>query len=229
MVLLYSRLNSLISVFTFRFSSTTGHATSQCDPYLLPLDKTLLSSPSTPQLCIGTRSKYGILCLQLKLVPIVKDVLAEHDDLYENARYYQLRVLCSDLCFSEQLYIQSAASSAMQLDSPDISTRSGGPKTPARVVDDFIVPDGVVDDADSYLNPPLVVDKVQPQLMRPSEDLRTIDMGWLVNAISDYSLISSVPKHKKFREPVHFVDYLLHIQAAVEARSSTCMCGIDTM
>ena len=62
-----------------------------------------------------------------------------------NIVFYQLSVFTNDLALSECLCVEVQNESEVELCPPNTFSRSGIAKTPARVLNDFIVPDGYVD------------------------------------------------------------------------------------
>lgn len=141
-------------------------------------------------------------------VPAMTSRLRKHDEAPKEQRNFSLlRLLHHDKSISEHLYLESAQK-MQPLTSPDTQILIGLQKTPARVHDDFIIPDGVIDDnnAADFIDPesPTRSNSVdatkQPKLtfsdiMGPIDqnDPRTIEMGWLIKLMNEQRR-SSNPK-----------------------------------
>ena len=181
MVILYSRLKGLASVFAFRHSKLAGPASSAFDPCLLPLPY-LGSLPQDPQKSREEKpSQHPPVCLYANAI-IPKGQGWEHQEIFNHAKFYLLRVLNHDLSLSEHLYVASKLPS-LSLEPPDVPKHSRKAKTPAEVNDDFIVPDGAVDDSASEIDPE--TDQQDAMLVDSATAIhqalvRTLDMCWLV-------------------------------------------------
>ena len=230
MVVLYSRLNNLASIFTFHYSTATGKAISKCDPYLLPLrSSNVLFQGFGPSPAV-TQPIEGLLGLRMICIPFGKTVpLSELQEIYDkDAQLYQLSILHRDLVLSERLYVGWKGTIALRLDAPDTYTRRGIFKTPAEVQDDFMVPDGVADEQLGEFTLTLVNDSQQEHMQTGTESLAedrwTMEMKWLVEAISGH-----LPAENGHLKALPFDNYLKYVYTAIEDKLKFSRPGIDTI
>ena len=160
----------------------------------------------------------------------------KHQDvLKERSQFFLLRMLCHDKSMSEYLYIGSAPKTRF-LEPPDIQMLVGLKKTPARINDDFIVSDGVVDESEdseraesrashhplSGIESPerrkmVISGKNAPvDLIEP----RTMEMDWLVGVTN---------KKERSSRSQSFENYLESIQDAISAKLSSTTSGAETL
>ena len=191
-VLLYSRLSGLVTVFTFQYAmSLSKQALSALDPYPLELsmeEKRVLRSDRDAH---DPHTDTRISAVELKAVPY------DNPDEYmpsgqgqslvtERVSYYQLSILMHDLTLSERLYAEVDEELSFSIDPPDTRTRRKFSKTPAKVLDDFIVPD-LFDDqeyesSEESLESPSAqydLEHGKARSTKPDEDPWTISLGWL--------------------------------------------------
>ena len=185
-ILLYSHLSGLVTVFAFQYAmSLSKQALSALDPYPLELsteEKSVLRSDrDAHDLHTDTR----ISAVVLKAVP------HDNPDEYmpsgqgqslvtERVNYYQLSILTHDLTLSERLYAEVDEESSFSIDPPDTRTRREFSKTPAKVLDDFIVPE--YQSSEESLESPSAqhdLEHGKARSTKPDEDPWTIPLGWL--------------------------------------------------
>lgn len=189
LVLLFSRLTGLINVFTFQWARSSILAPCASDPYLLPLPKYELDvvalkadrqgSHRSPKISAIT---FGALKYETPQGSTLSGL--GHICFEKNVAFYQLSLLTNDLALSESLYAQVPKEFEAELCVPNTISRLETAKTPARILCDFIVPNGYVDqdyedsahhrtaeeksDAESRVSPAML-----------EEDPRTISFEWL--------------------------------------------------
>lgn len=175
-ILLYSRLNGMIVVFTIQSpQSSTSQAISTSDPLLLSFS--------------NMRPALGINDLAFRAVPYgfnhTKHPSGSGQLYFESGvKFYKLVIFFYDMSLSESLYAEAIEGSDIKIDSPSSRTRKTKLMTPARVSDDFIIADGFEDD-DSAEAPSEVNDErlLEPETSSRSrlsdQKARSINFEWL--------------------------------------------------
>ena len=225
-VLLYSRLSGLTIVFTFQYIiSSTDHAISASDPFLLPI-MTWEIEDSGPLAAHGALNSRKPSITNLAIRPVSFDIKPKTttSDLGRlcsegEVRFYHISALTHDLSLVECLYTETATGSELTIDRPStFSRRHFAAKTPKRVPDDFIVPDG---HENSDLEGSLEEADFEWPGKREQEPLSrsavsnkeawTIDFGWLDNGLRRTLSESSA------KETESFNDVLQHIRITIKA------------
>ena len=198
MVVLYSRLTSLCTVFTFQTStSPPGLPLSISDPFILPLSHELSAASTLIQSSHISAQMPSILNLQLKVVEYdIQDgsMTPGLGNQYNEGgvKFYQLLTLLNDLSLHECLYVGQPIGDSTQIQPPEVQKRRKFHDSPARVrEDDFIVPNRVSLQSleGSSLQPTRPnwnEDKSQNKLAS-KEDPWTLDFEWLEREIGEHS------------------------------------------
>lgn len=126
---------------TYKFRCSTlfpAHAISTSDPSLLTI----------PEAEVGTRTRKRVSALALSIVPYGfynTGPPSGLGQLYVGGKvtFYQLKILFNDLSVSECLYSESEATPDLEIHSPDTRIRKERVKTTEKVIDEFIVQDGI--------------------------------------------------------------------------------------
>lgn len=108
----------------------------------------------------------------------------------EDVAFYQLSLLTNDLALSECLYADVRNDLKIELCPPDTVSRLEIAKTPAKVLDDFVVPNGFVDRDHGDSPYDRAVEEIsdaesQESLAVLNNDPYTISFEWLEKAIHD--------------------------------------------
>ncbi|KZF25521.1 hypothetical protein L228DRAFT_280758 [Xylona heveae TC161] len=159
-ILIYSRLNDLISVFQFAMpSDPPSLPTSIADPYILKLPPTLLST--------ATQDDRSHACNILTLTLRPLDYVLAHGALpagpgntyqEQGIRFFQLTVLCNDLSVHEALYYrrhdegkgEDDHARSVLVEEPTIRSKVDKTlKSSNRIDDDFIVADDEIELAET--------------------------------------------------------------------------------
>ncbi|KAL9613999.1 MAG: hypothetical protein Q9167_001479 [Letrouitia subvulpina] len=135
LALLYSQLTGLHTVFTFELeNSSLEFPTSVCDPYILLAGLHSTQSIVNVSTLILQRAAYNVF---------ETSKLFEHGQAY-NDNFYQAFYLCKDLSLHEQFYVQFPPELDDQVSFPKAQSRSRSPKSACKIQDDFIVPNGTL-------------------------------------------------------------------------------------
>lgn len=152
----------------------------------------------------------------------------------ERSPFFLLRILSHNKSLSEHLYVESPLEMQSRVP-PDTQGFVGRKKTPARVNDDFIVADGVVEESevaeciDSEVNALLTSTETSKQRRMTSigfdtlidqSETQTLEMGWLVAAIDD--------KRHSWRSQ-SFEDCLGVVQIAIDTKLASTESGAETL
>lgn len=141
MVLLYSRLSALTSVYTFKISdSPPGLPVSMSDPFVLPLSHVIQDGPQlnnpTPAISRG-RSLSTLEFTKVKYAAVGKSKFREFG-------FFQLSMLYSDMSLSECLYFGRTTRNRASMPIPEIQTYPADGKAPMRPLEKgFIVPNKI--------------------------------------------------------------------------------------
>lgn len=179
MVLLYSRLSALTSVYTFRISdSPPGLPVSVSDPFVLPLSHVIQDGPqlnqSDPTISSGrffstlefTRVKYA--------AAVGKSKLGEFG-------FFQLSVLYNDLSLSECLYFGQTTRNSSSIPVPEIQNYPAHRKAPTKSMGKgFIVPNKIPLNRSIEPNPQGLSSQHEKNVTRdrgsnPKDDPRTLN------------------------------------------------------
>ena len=112
--------------------------------------------------------------------------------------FYQLNLLTNDLALSECLYAEVHNSFKAELCPPNTVRHSHIAKTPSKTFDEFIVPDGYIDQEYEASPDDCAADEVsetenRASLVVPNEDPHTISFEWLENEIHDTLINNAFP------------------------------------
>ena len=141
MVLLYSRLSALTSVYTFKISdSPSGLPVSVSDPFVLPLSHDIKDGPQL------NRSDPTIS--KRRFISTLRFTKAKYAAVGESKvgqfGFYQLSVLYNDLSLSECLYFGQTTGNSPSVPIPEIQNYPAHRKTPASSLEKgFIVPNKI--------------------------------------------------------------------------------------
>ena len=193
LVLLYSRLTGLTNAFNFQYAkSSSDLAPSTSEPYLLRLPN---DGPDALNLRANPRGSHRIRVSTIVLKALKYEspqgsILSGLGQTYfeNNVVFYQLSVFTNDLALSECLYVEVQDESKVELCPPNTFSRLSIAKTPARLLDDFIVPDGYVDRDDEDSSQMRTAEKESYAESRAdlevlNEDPCTISFEWLENEL----------------------------------------------
>ena len=198
LVLLYSRLTGLTSVFAFHCSrSQSNLAPYASDPYILTLPNDEPGTFTSRATSFGSHRSPRISAIILKAIRYESpqgSVLSGLGKIFhENGvAFYQLSLLTNDLALSECLYAEVHNNFKAELCPPNTIRHSHIAKTPAKSFDEFIVPDGYIDreyedSPDDRADEEVSEAENQASLVVPNEDPHTISFEWLDNEIHDTS------------------------------------------
>lgn len=196
LVLLYSRLTGLINAFTFQYArSSSNTAPSSSDPYLLPLPNEGSDVLALRAKSLGSHRSSRISAIVIKAMnyesPKGSILSGLGKSYFENGvSFYQLSLLTNDLAVSECLYAEVQNGFKAELWPPNTISRLEIAKTPAKVFDDFVVPNGYVDRDYEDLSDNRIAEEESRAESRASltvlnEDPCTISFEWLSNEIHD--------------------------------------------
>ena len=205
------------------------------DPCLLPIAEEATAQSQSRTTRRDRPFSERPLNLQMIPLPVINPRAPRYRKAPENHRsFLLLRILHHDKSVSEHLYLESALK-MRSMDPPDAQSFAGLTKSPAKVEEDFILPDGVIDDFDiaDSIDPdasdPFSRAEVpkQPKLTSTSipnfvdqSDTRTMEMGWLIKAINQERDSSSSQA---------FETCLESISAAIARKSDTIKSGAETL
>ena len=192
LVLLHSRSTGLTSVFSFHHKQSYPNlAPSASDPYLLPLPEyqpDLLAPGANPHALIKNFTvSTGILKAIKYESPQGSSIYGLGKTYVDNdVAFYQLSLLTQDFTLLECLYAEVPTDFDAEVRPPEIVSRVEVAKIPAKVISDFIVPNGYVDREyeDSVHNPTAEEEsdaESRASLAVLYEDPLTINFEWLEN------------------------------------------------
>lgn len=178
MVLLYSRLSALTSVYTFKISdSPPGLPVSESDPFLLPLSHVIQANPElnhpNPAISRG-RSLSTLEFTKVKYAAVGKSKFREFG-------FFQLSVLYSDMSLSECLYFGQTTRNRTSMPIPEIQTYPAQVKAPTRSLGKgFIVPNKIPLNRFNEPKPPGLYSQndkyaTRGEVSRANEDSRTLN------------------------------------------------------
>ena len=136
--LLYSCTRSLILVFTFEYASDTGHAASSTDPYILAVRPDEWSRRA-----LSWHPLSGVIVRRMAYGGFHQGLATDmaSDYIAGGFAFYQVMLLTSALEMYEALYVRRPEDSEIELCEPDVRSKIDAPKSPARLLDEFVVPD----------------------------------------------------------------------------------------
>ena len=232
LVLLYSRLTGLTTVFTFHYArSHSNLAPSASDPYLLPLPNDGLDTSTLGARPYVFHRSSRISAMVLKTLDFQSpqgSIASGLGEIYSETGvvFYQLSLLTNDLALSECLYAVVPNDFKEEVCAPKIISRPVIAKTPAKVFSDFIVPNGYVDW--EYEDSPYIATAEEDpgvqgraSLAVHQEDLYTISLEWLENEIHDASTGAS--------PTVGFDQGLDLIQNKIEVKLASAVATMETL
>lgn len=202
LVLLYSRLTGLTNVFTFQYSKSYSNlAPSASDPYILPLSNDGLDVLASRARSYGSHGSPRVSAIILKTIKYESprnSILSGLGQIYfqNDVTFYQLSVLTNDLALSECLYADVQNEFKAELCPPNTISRLEIAKTPARILDDFFVPNGYVDQDHEDSPHNLTTEEGSDAESRASlavlsEDPCTLSFEWLENEVHSISTDAS--------------------------------------
>ena len=151
LVLLYSRLTGLTTVYTFQKSpATIGLSQSTSDPYALNLSNVVDKSAHLATTARPVQQKSISTLMLQKLEYAIRPGYGSsgkgNQYMKGNVRFYQLSTLFNDLSIEQSLYASAPSGRITSIHPPDI-TLLAVPKLSAKTaIDRFIVPDGILDE-----------------------------------------------------------------------------------
>ena len=200
--------------------SSSGDLLSSSDPYLFPFASYAIENE---QLKLSCETPLRISSLVLKpvkseglrgLVPSGPTSVCIQGDV----EFYHLTVLFNNLTLSECLY--AMAGDDLHPNVPGILSRFEFPRTPARVKESFIVPNGKIDDGEDFIQE-LSYSQGQKEAHKSAEYLPTITFGWLEAKILWALDIQSASKS---------IDQAIErIHASTKEKYTSMTIGIQTM
>lgn len=197
MVLLYSRLSALISVYTFKISdSPPGLPVSVSDPFILPLSHDIQDSPelnrSDPTILKG-RFISTLGFTKAKYIAVGKSKLGQFG-------FFQLSVLYNDLSLSECLYFGQTSGNSPYLPIPEIQNYPAHRKVPTRSLEiGFIVPNEIPFERLNESSPQGLSfqhdkDAARGKCLHPEEDPRMLNFEIIERKI--HELLSDSTTHE---------------------------------
>lgn len=197
MVLLYSRLSALTSVYTFKISdSPPGLPVSVSDPFVLPLSHDIQHGPQLNQ-SDPTISK-GRFISTLGFTKV--KYAAAGKSKFGKFGFYQLSVLYNDLSLSECLYFGQTTRNGLYLPIPEIQIYPAHRKAPSSSLEKrLIVPNKIPFDRSnepSFQGLSFQYEKDTGEGSHLEEDPRTLNFEIIERKI--HELLSNSPTHENF-------------------------------
>jgi hypothetical protein len=202
MVVLYSRLTSLSTIFTFgMLQSPLNIPLSISDPYLLPLvNREYDSNLHSHQRSSAETTSVSSLELRVTKYEVQKGFNPSGlGALYRErgVRFYQLSIFYTDLSLQQCVYVGQAATDPSHVQLPTAQNREDILKTPMLISEGgFVVPNRV--SAEEWIDPnlePEAVTQLQKKSGRDKSDLDedpwTLNFEWLEREIQSLSRRSS--------------------------------------
>ena len=241
MVVLYSRLTSIPTVFTFQMSDRPLNLpVSVSDPFLLLLGDENEDTCALIGSDRASTAKESISTLELKSVRY--DVLNEsmHSRIgnqYREAgvKFYQLSVLYNNLGLRECLYVGQSTTNSMQIECPRVYKPANIRKNPAKTLqDDFVAPNqSAPEDWDKSSVHTASIrhnhDNVEDEPLLAEEDPWTISFEWLERKIDSLSPGSTAAQTSNNQPRVPLNKFLELIRASVLDNSNERIPGIETL
>ena len=232
LVLLYSRLTGLTTVFTFQYArSHSNLAPSASDPYLLPLPNDGLDTSTlgaSPHVLHRTSRISAMVLKALDFQSPQGSIASGLGQIYSESGvvFYQLSLLTNDLALLECLYVVVPSDFKAEVCPPKTISRSVIAKTPAKVFSDFIVPNGYVDwEYEDLSSIPTAEEKPEVEsrasLTVHQEDPYTISFEWLESEIQN-AIIGASPT-------TGFCQGLELIQNKIEVKLASAVPTMETL
>lgn len=225
LVLLYSRLTGLTTVYTFQISPlTVSIPQSVSDPYVLSLNSAVNISV---ELFGATQTTQGKSVNTLVLRNLQYDIRSGtissgpgHQYLKGNVRFYELITLFNNLSMDQSLYASVPTGRSMPIRPPDFTIDSQ-PRRPAYVAkDNFIAPNGVLDldEPNSYSNLNVVRNRenvIEEESASEEEDQWTVNFEWLERDMQNFLPGSSALRRTTSPVVKSFGDVLETIRSVI--------------
>lgn len=241
MVILYSRLTAISTVFSFQLSIVPpGLPLSVSDPFLLPL----IHEGQHRYVSILSRcspdKQASVTTLELNRVKY--DVLDESPpaglgNQYREGgiRFYQLIILYNDQSLSECLYASQSTSDFTQIQLPRTRKLAETLKIPTKVIKQgFIVPNRLpLGEFEDFIRPPVSQEqkkwKTAIETLHSEEDPWTLNFEWLERKISELSPRSSADQVSQYNSRTSFDECLDLIRSAIVEKVAESTSGIETL
>ena len=224
LVLLYSRLTDLTTVYTFQISPlTVSIPQSVSDPYILGLNNAVNTSI---ELSGATRSNQGKSVKTLVLRNLEYDIRSGtipsgpgYQYVKGNVGFYELSTLFNDLSMEQSLYASAPTGRSILICPPDFTIDSQ-PRRPAYVAkDSFITPDGIldIDEPNSYseLNVVRNREHMMGEENVSEEDQWTVNFEWLERHMQSFPPSSCALRRTTSPVVKSFDDVLEAVQSIV--------------
>ena len=241
MVILYSRLTALSTVFSFQVSiAPPGLPLSVSDPILLPLSRESQDEYIPIRSLSSSTKEPSVTTLELNVVKY--DTLDDSSpaglwNQYRESgvRFYQLSILYNDLSLRECLYASQLTSDFTQLQLPTTRNLAETRKTPTKVIEHgFIVPNLLSsNDYEDSVLPPVSQEhkkgKTTAQILHSVEDPWTLNFEWLERKICELSPGSSAAQVPKPKPGTPFEGWMELIRSAIVEKVTDTASGIETL
>ena len=226
-MILHSHLTDLITVFNFKFIPSHERAVSASDPYILRTAHLQDSGEGIK------RQAYNLRLRLLKYGSIQGHPSSGLAQRYmdNGVKFFHLSILHNDLSVSESLYVRLPPTTNIEMRVPNVKTRSEAPKTPLRVLDDFIVPDGVAyEDCLITKNADRPSDRsIERVSVSDAADLRTLPLEWLMDYISAMETRWKTGQEQPEPISVSFVKALEIIEVSIKEKRLSEKPGIESL
>ncbi len=239
LVVLYSRLTSLSTIFTFSMSQNPlGTPLSISDPYLLPLADSASKSESNDPQQLSEESP-SLSSLELRCVEYQSPRRSNPSGLgalyrEKSIRFYHLSAIYSDLSLRQCLYVGQKATDPTDVQLPAVQNRESIFKTPMFISKDgFIVPNRV--SAKDWEDPNIesgprggLERKVGRYKSTTGEDPFTLNFEWLEREVQSLSGPSSNP-NKDDSSGANLDLCLQSIQSTLEDKLQSSTPGLELL
>ena len=232
LVLLYSRLTGLTTVYAFQKSpSILGLPQSISDPYALRLcnatDISNLLVTNTLPIKWKSVSTLVLKSLEYEIRPGDGPSGQGNQYMKGNVRFYQLNTLFNDLSVEQSLYASAPTGRNIPIHSPD-STLLAVPRLSAMLAkDSFIVPDGYLDElipeSNADLNNVGIRERMaEEESASDAEDQWTVNFEWLERHLQSWATSSSSlrpttsPVAKSFEDVLEILQFVLGDEPSFE-------------
>ena len=215
-------MSGMTMVFTFQYvKSSTDHAISPSDPFLLPFANWRVEDSGSLVVHGGIDCrKPPITNLAIRPVSFgfqPKTAMSYLGRLcFEGkVKFYHISILAHDLSLVEYLFTEVATGSDLTIEWPSTFSWKTSARTPKRVSDDFVVPDGFEDTDFEGPSNEVNLERLRKQRPLPgsavsNKEALTIDFGWLNRGISRILSKSSSTATENFS------DVLQYLRATIE-------------
>lgn len=237
MVVLYSRLTSYSTVFTFGFSqSLTDFPQSLSDPYILSLEARDYSGytlADQDHSYIKSRPISNLVLTRICYESQTRWTASGLGSRYQadGVKFFNLTTLHNDMSLRQRLYVGLSPTKSIHVESPGHQRRKYPPKSQTRVVDevvenDFIVPHWYPVDI-GPLSQSAESDDVEIKSLSTEEDPWTLDFEWLGK-----SLRGDLPQDPDFQDAhsrAPFEQCLDLIRSAILEKLAARSPGVESM